>query len=378
MSIMATVRSNENTHANVLNDVKTRLASEQHFQNTMLPQVSRSFALTIPQLPEFLCLAVTNAYLLCRIADTLEDDPEISADATRDLYGFFIAALEGKAPPATFCRLASAALSLQTDPVERDLVADADQVIRIFLALPDTTQNIIATCVKKMCAGMPDYQPGAHRGLESLAELDAYCYFVAGVVGEMLTGLFCDFAEDIALQRDRLDKLSTSFGQGLQMTNIIKDVWDDLERGFCWLPRDIYGAGGFNLDELAPNHNTALFRSCQGQLISIAHGHLQNALDYSLCIPARHKGIRIFCLWAVGLALPTLQKVFTSSAYYHGKTVKMSRARMLLITQVIASSASSNTAQRVIFKMLGMGLPFAPISGVEHTRAMHKMQSTMH
>ena len=30
-----------------------------------------------------------------------------------------------------------------------------------------------------------------------------------------------------------------SFGQGLQMTNILKDVWEDYEIGACWLPREI-------------------------------------------------------------------------------------------------------------------------------------------
>lgn len=365
-------------HNEVLGEVNVTLKNELAFQDDMLPRVSRSFALTIPQLPDFLRLAVTNAYLLCRIADAIEDDPAISAEQTREIYTYLIQALENTAPASLFCTQAAPALSDQTDPVERQLVANADQVVRIFLAFPHTTRAIIITCLKKMCAGMPEYQPGAKRGLESLSELNAYCYFVAGVVGEMLTGLFCDFADDIAAQRDKLDKLSTSFGQGLQMTNIIKDVWDDLERGFCWLPRDIYGDGGVNLDELAPNYNTALFRQCQSRLISIAHGHLQNALDYSLCIPAHHKGIRIFCLWAVGLALPTLQKVLTSEDYYNGKTVKMSRARMLLITQLIASSARSNTAQRVIFKMLGMGLPFVPVSGVEHTRAMNKLQPSIH
>ena len=39
-------------------------------QDALLPGVSRTFALTIPQLPEPLRVPVTNAYLLCRIADT--------------------------------------------------------------------------------------------------------------------------------------------------------------------------------------------------------------------------------------------------------------------------------------------------------------------
>jgi len=46
------------------------------YQSDILERVSRTFALTIPQLPFDLSKVVANAYLLCRIADTIEDDPE--------------------------------------------------------------------------------------------------------------------------------------------------------------------------------------------------------------------------------------------------------------------------------------------------------------
>ena len=44
------------------------------------------------------------------------------------------------------------------------------------------------------------------------------------------------------------------------------------------------------------------------ELIGVAHAHLRNALDYTLCIPAAETGIRRFCLWAIGLAVLTLQE----------------------------------------------------------------------
>ena len=39
------------------------------------------------------------------------------------------------------------------------------------------------------------------------------------------------------------------------------------------------------------------------ELVAIAHGHLRNALEYTLLIPGTETGIRRFCLWAVGLAV---------------------------------------------------------------------------
>ena len=55
---------------------------DERYQERVLPLVSRSFALTIPQLPAELRIPVANAYLLCRIADTIEDESALSS-ATR-------------------------------------------------------------------------------------------------------------------------------------------------------------------------------------------------------------------------------------------------------------------------------------------------------
>ncbi|MDM8569467.1 squalene/phytoene synthase family protein, partial [Thiotrichales bacterium HSG1] len=55
-----------------------QFSSDEDYQNYILPGVSRTFALTIPQLPPDLCKVVSNGYLLCRIADTIEDEPNLT------------------------------------------------------------------------------------------------------------------------------------------------------------------------------------------------------------------------------------------------------------------------------------------------------------
>jgi len=80
---------------------ETRLATEASntadaYQDAILPKVSRTFALTIPQLPPVLRRAVTNAYLLCRIADTIEDEPALSAEQKRRYEDGFIDAVTGR------------------------------------------------------------------------------------------------------------------------------------------------------------------------------------------------------------------------------------------------------------------------------------------
>ncbi|HYC10740.1 MAG TPA: squalene/phytoene synthase family protein, partial [Steroidobacteraceae bacterium] len=71
-----------------------------NYQEQILPHVSRTFALTIPQLPQPLRIAVCNAYLVCRIADTIEDEPALSAAETRVYLERFTAVVSGSEPAA--------------------------------------------------------------------------------------------------------------------------------------------------------------------------------------------------------------------------------------------------------------------------------------
>ena len=59
--------------------LRATIGPDEAYQDQILPLVSRTFALTIPQLPASLGGPVTSAYLLCRIADTIEDDGSATA-----------------------------------------------------------------------------------------------------------------------------------------------------------------------------------------------------------------------------------------------------------------------------------------------------------
>jgi hypothetical protein len=56
--------------------------SAEAYQDHILALVSRTFALTTPQLPAGLRSVVGNAYLLCRVADTIEDEAGWTASAS--------------------------------------------------------------------------------------------------------------------------------------------------------------------------------------------------------------------------------------------------------------------------------------------------------
>ena len=333
-------------------------ASDVAFQSRMLDGVSRTFALTIPQLPADLHPVVSNAYLLCRIIDTIEDEPALSAAAKRDFSAQFVQAVIGEEPAEHFAATLSPLLSDATLPAERELIRETPRVLAITHGFTPTQRDALATCVRVMGEGMVWFQERRDaRGLDDLAAIDRYCYHVAGVVGEMLTRLFCEHSAAIAEHRDRLMRLSVSFGQGLQMTNILKDIWGDLGRGACWLPRDVFAQAGLDLKDLAPNPYNAAFGRGLTTLVAIAHGHLRNAVRYTLLIPAEEAGIRNFCLWAIGMAILTLRKIHRHPDFAHGDAVKISRRSVRATVIASRIAAGHDRAIKLLFRAAAAGIP---------------------
>jgi farnesyl-diphosphate farnesyltransferase len=334
---------------------------DEALQAQLLDGVSRTFALTIPQLPARLAGVVSNAYLLCRIVDTIEDEPALSFQQKRSFCRRFVDVVSGEASAQHLSRELAPRLSERTLPAEHELIRCLPRVIRITAGLSPFQRDQLRHCVEVMAEGMIRFQrPHPRRGLDDLAHMDRYCYHVAGIVGETLSELFCDYSPEIARHRETLLGLAISFGQGLQMTNILKDVWDDLGRGACWLPRSVFERTGYDLDRLAAGGQDEAFAAGIRYLVGVALAHLRNALSYTLLIPSGEAGIRNFCLWAIGMAVLTLRKINAHLDYASSGEVKISRrsVKATIITSRI--TAGHDTWLKTLFYLSSLGLPAAP------------------
>ena len=337
---------------------ETALERDLAYQADILQGVSRTFALTIPQLPTPLRHAVGNAYLLCRVADTIEDEAALTARQKREFSERWVGVVEGSEEAGAFAEDLGVLLTRSATESERDLIANVPRVIGIADSLSPRQRRAMLRCVKIMTRGMAEFQEDASlEGLNDLKHLDRYCYHVAGVVGEMLTELFCDYSDEIDARRDELFALSASYGQGLQMTNILKDIWEDRSRGACWLPKSVFLAAGFDLRSLAPGQADPGFVEGLNRLIAIAARHLANALGYILLIPAHETGIRRFCLWSLGMAVLTLRRTYATPAFGSGQEVKISRRAVRTVVLATSALARSNAALKLLFVGLGRGLP---------------------
>lgn len=343
-------------------NVAATAAADIAYQNRILPGVSRTFALTIPQMPAPLRHQVCNGYLLCRIADTVEDEPALTPAMKRRYLERLSQVVAGCASPVAFAGELRPQLSGATLPAEQDLVANTPRIVRVTRGFPAAVRAPIERCVRVMASGMSEFQREASvRGLDDVPHLNRYCYHVAGVVGETITHLLCAHSREIAARQDALLAPAASFGQALQMTNILKDMWEDYRRGVCWLPRDVFRLAGYDLRSLASGRTGPRFREGLSVLLGIARTHVGHAMRYILLIPPRHQEVRRFLVWTLGMSVLTLRRIHARPQFQRAGDVKISRLSVRTTCVTARLLARSDRALDLLWRTLVRGLPPARV-----------------
>jgi farnesyl-diphosphate farnesyltransferase len=211
--------------------------------DALLMTTSRTFALAIPLLPEPTKRSTCIAYLLFRIADTLEDAELWPRRARVEALSGFGAVLGDTVASAD--DLSSRWLE---QPPTRDracleLLRAMPRVLSELRGLDPATQAIVLHHARRTAQGMRETvasmdDSGALR-LASIEALRSYCYVVAGIVGELLTALFVHDAPSLQSVRSVLVEHQAAFGEGLQLVNILKDQSVDAGAGRAYLPASV-------------------------------------------------------------------------------------------------------------------------------------------
>lgn len=316
----------------------------------MLPAVSRTFALCIGYLPADLRRTVTLSYLLCRIADTIEDAPELPAGRKVLLLGDFAGALED---PGVALNQVMACFPDRTDP-DAVLVSRCRGIVDLLRGEPAAVRSAIVPWVVEMCGGMAEFAQRPQRALADEADLDRYCYFVAGTVGRLLTALFAAQRLELSASTVRaMDALAEDFGAGLQLVNILADVARDHERGVSFIPIQYCDAQGVSADQLLAPDNWPAARRVMATLAERARTRLAAARDYCQLIPRGQHQLRLFCLIPFFLALRTLRAVHEDPHYpVAGQRVKVGRSMVHRTLVAARFCASSNHLLRAYSRRL--------------------------
>jgi farnesyl-diphosphate farnesyltransferase len=260
----------------------------------LLEKTSRTFALSIPPLPEPTRREVSVAYLLFRIADTFEDSTRWPRAARIEALSDFGRLVEDPDPDLAR-RLADRWIAdSPTDHAGyRELLAESPSVLADFRALAPAARDAIAHHVAASSRGMARFvsrmsESGA-LALSSVAELREYCYAVAGIVGEMLTELFLIGREELEGIAPDLRARARFFGEGLQLVNILKDSASDRSDGRCYLPAS----------------------TDRAEVFALARSDLNRAAEYILALQGAGapRGLLAFTALPVELAWAALERI---------------------------------------------------------------------
>jgi farnesyl-diphosphate farnesyltransferase len=264
-------------------------------------------------LDEPLATDVGLAYLLFRIADTLEDAPKWGRDVRMTALDSFGEWLVGAHAERAW--LDAVAATPPTDDAGcLALIARAEGVRTSVahrghdLAMA-MTMDVVRTS-SKMAEFVARQTEGGGLVLRDLEDLREYCYAVAGIVGELLTEMFLRRDPALEPERDALMDLAPAFGEALQLVNILKDAPSDAGEGRLYIPPGVDRA----------------------EVVILARADLVQANDY-IALLERAGGsprIRAFCTLPVRLAEATLERLDAGAS-------KLSREEVMSIFATVTS-----------------------------------------
>ncbi|KAJ7197739.1 isoprenoid synthase domain-containing protein [Mycena pura] len=280
-----------------------------------LDMTSRSFSTVIKQLDGDLARTICLFYLVLRGLDTIEDDMTISQSVKQPILRQFHKFVLTRGWTFT-----------ESGPNEKDrqLLVEFSVVVDELYNLPEADRDVIVRICSKMEVGMADYVARAAgketARLDSIAEYDLYCHYVAGLVGEGLSALFSASGKERADLAGQL-VISNSFGLLLQKTNITRDYREDVDDKRYFWPREIYAepryGGSFSCQEemIAPPEGTkwdpdvkqrALW--VQSAMVVDALRHTTDVLDYLRML--KNQSVFNFCAIPATMAMATLELCF--------------------------------------------------------------------
>ncbi len=266
------------------------LALETRFLQYHLDHTSRSFAFCIARLSPPLRQWISLSYLLCRVLDTVEDSEWPTLEMKLQQFDEFQSFIQEK-PASEKVRRWIQNFPSQVSENYLKLIADTERLLQgLHDELDFESLQVCQACILKMAEGMRLYtvrSPDSSLRLSDLGDVNRYCFYVAGIVGELIRKLYCH-SKNQEDQNAEFKINSFHFGLYLQKINLLKDSSVDESEGRFLVPD-------------------------RSQLILSLKENARGALKFLMALPLEEKGLRLFCAWSLFVGLATLKKLELSA-----------------------------------------------------------------
>jgi len=306
--------------------IDARTEAAYAFCRAIARREAKNFYWAFRVLPRHKSDAMCAVYAFMRRADDISDDESKPIEARREEMKSWLAAW----------RASRTATANQFSPNTNE-----DPV---FLALSHTQRrfNVPDSLLEELVAGTTmDLEPltsnlGPVQTYASFDDLYRYCYLVASVVGLVCIRIF-------GYTDARAEILAEETGVALQLTNILRDVKEDVERGRVYLPLDLLDEFGESVDEL---RSLAAGRAMTGRERSMLATLAIRAEKYYLAAgkltPLIDPDSRA-ALWVlVTIYHRLLARIVAQKMEVFGERVALSTAEKLAVLACVATMAAWN------------------------------------
>ena len=299
--------------------------------DTILKGTSRSFYLSLKELPSGVRSQVGLLYLLARTSDTIADSERGSTEDRLVALEQYNEYAQGRSDtPPDLSELAR----LQRIGSERKLLESVAATVSCIGRFRDSDQLHIRRCLDIIVGGQSlDLQrfsaasEGQIVALEDDGELDDYAYRVAGSVGEFWTRMTLDHLYDADAQTEAvLFEKGVRFGKALQLINILRDIPEDMRMGRCYIPSSSLSAHGMEPADLLDKGNMERFRPLFDSYIDIAKSHLDAAVEYIGMLPHSQLRLRGACMLPVLIGQRTLSLLREGNVLDSDSRIKITRS----------------------------------------------------
>ncbi|NLY79722.1 MAG: squalene/phytoene synthase family protein [Lysinibacillus sp.] len=192
----------------------------------VLKESSRTFYIPITFLKKDLKIAVANAYLIMRALDEIEDNEHV--EVTNEVKHSILMEVSELLKEEIFNNEKYLDLLEPYKQFMPEVTMRMNDWIRL---VPDGAKKIVYDAASEMAFGMAKWAK-ANWQVHTKEDLDEYTYYVAGLVGVMLSDLW-EWDSGVKTDRD----LAIGYGRGLQAVNILRNRDEDLQtRGVSFIP----------------------------------------------------------------------------------------------------------------------------------------------
>lgn len=259
-------------------------------------------------MPKNMSRAFSCAYLICRAADSIADTDLISVDKRIKLIHDYPKMVETN--DLTLLQEFKKAIPEKNNlhENERILLENIDICLEAFKKLSHLHKKITLDVVNAVCKAMqwdlsyfPEGESGLLKASPSSARTELYCEHMGGEPGIFWAKLLLNGKEDKTFTEN-----GKKIGMALQITNILRDLPQDIKIGRIYLPLTDLTANDLMPQDLLEKKTYKRLKPIIYKWINWGIGNLESAKDFMRNIPKWKFFSRAAVAWPVLWSFDTL------------------------------------------------------------------------